>query len=95
MIKLADLTFTWKLFSFSNKVGGDKDSTGKGGVNRLNHEPSSATNNGIVHGDNLQCQFNPKNLKMLYVIQSENCFYRNGALRRAKDVSARVGFLSA
>ena len=43
-------------------------------------------NNGVIHHDNLQCQFDPKSLKMLYVIHSENCFYRSGSLTRAKNV---------
>ena len=44
-------------------------------------------NNGVIYEDNSQCQFNPKDFKVLYVIKSENCFYRRLALRRAKKVS--------
>merc|ERR1712020_762303 len=40
--------------------------------------------NSIVNQDNLQCKFNPRNFKILYVINSENCFYRKLALTRAK-----------
>jgi len=52
------------------------------------------TDNGInssaVHNsDNLHVKFNPKNMKMLYVIHSENCFYRTGALGRAKKVTSK------
>ena len=41
----------------------------------------------VFHEDNLQCKFNPRNFKILYVINSENCFYRRLALTRAKNVS--------
>lgn len=41
----------------------------------------------VVYEDNLQCKFNPRNYKILYVINSENCFYRKLALTRAKNVS--------
>jgi hypothetical protein len=44
-------------------------------------------NNGVIHDDNSQCQFNPRTFKILYVIKSENCFYRRLCLRRAKEVS--------
>ena len=44
----------------------------------------------MIHQDNLQCQFNPKSLKMLYVIHSENCFYRSGSLSRARQSHKRV-----
>ena len=37
--------------------------------------------------ENTQVTFNPKNFKILYVINSENCFYRKLALTRAKKVS--------
>lgn len=40
---------------------------------------------GVVYEDNLQCKFNPDNFKILYVINSENCFYRRMALTRAKN----------
>jgi hypothetical protein len=40
----------------------------------------------VIHEDNTQCQFNPRTLKILYVINSENCFYRRQALNRAKEV---------
>lgn len=40
----------------------------------------------VFHEDNLQCKFNPRNFKILYVINSENCFYRRLALTRAKNV---------
>lgn len=43
--------------------------------------------NGVINEDNTQCQFKPGSMKMLYVIPSENCFYRKGALARAKEVS--------
>lgn len=36
--------------------------------------------------DNAQCQFSLKNFKVLYIINSENCFYRRLALRRAAEV---------
>lgn len=39
----------------------------------------------VFHEDNLQCKFNPRNFKILYVINSENCFYRRLALTRAKN----------
>ena len=42
----------------------------------------------VFHEDNLQCKFNPRNFKILYVINSENCFYRRLALTRAKNVSS-------
>lgn len=41
----------------------------------------------VVYEDNLECKFNPRNFKILYVINSENCFYRKMALTRAKNVS--------
>ena len=44
-------------------------------------------NSNVVLEDNLQCKFNPRNFKILYVINSENCFYRKLALTRAKNVS--------
>ncbi len=44
--------------------------------------------NNVVYDDNLQCKFNPRNFKILYVINSENCFYRRLALTRAKNVSS-------
>lgn len=40
--------------------------------------------NSIYHMDNTQVIFNPKSFKILYVINSENCFYRKLALTRAK-----------
>jgi hypothetical protein len=40
----------------------------------------------VVYEDNTQCQFNLKNLKIVYIINSENCFYRRLALRRAAEV---------
>ena len=43
--------------------------------------------NSVVMEDNLHCKFNPRNFKILYVINSENCFYRKLALTRAKNVS--------
>jgi len=42
------------------------------------------TNNSVYHMENTQVTFNPKNFKILYVINSENCFYRKLALTRAK-----------
>ena len=45
------------------------------------------TNPGVYHMENTQVTFNPKNFKILYVINSENCFYRKLALTRAKNVS--------
>ena len=45
----------------------------------------------VFHEDNLQCKFNPRNFKILYVINSENCFYRRLALTRAKNVSWHSG----
>ena len=40
----------------------------------------------VVFEDNTQCQFNLKNYKILYIVNSENCFYRRLALRRAAEV---------
>ena len=36
--------------------------------------------------DNAHCQLSLKNFKVLYIINSENCFYRRLALRRAAQV---------
>jgi hypothetical protein len=36
---------------------------------------------------NNPCQFSLKNFKVLYIINSENCFYRRLALRRAAEVT--------
>ena len=41
----------------------------------------------MVYEDNTACQFNLKNYKILYIINSENCFYRRLALRRAAKVT--------
>ncbi len=49
-------------------------------------QPTSG-NNGVLHEDNSQCQFDPSTFKILYVINSENTFYRRMALNRAKLVS--------
>jgi hypothetical protein len=40
----------------------------------------------VVYEDNTQCQFNLKNYKILYILNSENCFYRRQALKRAAEV---------
>lgn len=40
----------------------------------------------VMLDDNTQCQFSLKNFKILYIVNSENCFYRRLALRRAKEV---------
>lgn len=55
--------------------------------NAKNDKVNSKSKDGIVYEDNLQCKFNPRNFKILYVIDSENCFYRKLALTRAKNVS--------
>ena len=45
-------------------------------------------NNGVViNEDNTQCQFKPNSMKIVYVINSEKCFYRRGAMTRAKTVN--------
>ena len=59
---------------------------------RCNKDKESSTNkrlqnNTVYNTDNTQVTFNPKNFKILYVINSENCFYRKLALTRAKHVS--------
>merc|ERR1712088_633255 len=56
---------------------------------RCNKDKESSTNkrlqnNTVYNTDNTQVTFNPKNFKILYVINSENCFYRKLALTRAK-----------
>ncbi len=45
------------------------------------------TEDDVVYEDNTQCHFNLKNFKILYIINSENCFYRRFALRRAITVN--------
>ena len=49
---------------------------------------------GVLFEDNLQCQFNPSNFKILYVINSENCFYRRLALTRAKKVTFHINSIN-
>ena len=46
------------------------------------------SSDGVYNIENTQVTFNPKNFKILYVINSENCFYRKLALTRAKHVSS-------
>ena len=53
--------------------------------NLQSHAPKPT--DGVYNVDNTQITFNPKNFKILYVINSENCFYRKLALTRAKHVS--------
>ena len=40
----------------------------------------------VENDEKTQCRFDPSSLKILYVINSENCFYRKKALQRAKSV---------
>ncbi len=68
-------TYLTNIFSRSNR-----DTESLPGCNRQ-------TNNSVYHMENTQVTFNPKNFKILYVINSENCFYRKLALTRAKHVS--------
>ena len=60
----------------------EKSSSGPGAKKELFGDKDN-----VFHEDNLQCKFNPRNFKILYVINSENCFYRRLALTRAKNVS--------
>jgi len=53
--------------------------------NGKNDKVNDKHDNSIVNQDNLQCKFNPRNFKILYVIDSETCFYRKLALTRAKN----------
>jgi len=68
--------------------GLDKKGTSESGDNnRLTPVIRSSGGHGgpdVMYEENTQCIFNPKNLKMLYVINSENCFYRKLALTRGK-----------
>ncbi|CAB4054036.1 SIN3A [Lepeophtheirus salmonis] len=64
------------------KEEGDRDvDDGEGDDDGSKHLNSG----GVVYEDNMQCNFNPRSFKVLYVIKSENCFYRRLALRRAKE----------
>ena len=67
--------------NFRSKTDSEKKS-GETAEQRL----QQSGNNGVIYEDNSQCQFNPKDFKILYVIHNENCFYRRLALRRAKKV---------
>lgn len=67
-----------------NGVNKDKSSA-ETSPNAKNDKVNSKSKDGIVYEDNLQCKFNPRNFKILYVIDSENCFYRKLALTRAKN----------
>jgi len=58
----------------------EKSSSGPGAKKELFGDKDN-----VFHEDNLQCKFNPRNFKILYVINSENCFYRRLALTRAKN----------
>ena len=41
----------------------------------------------IVFEDNTACSFNPKNFKILWVVNSENCIYKSNSLLKAKQVN--------
>ena len=42
--------------------------------------------NGVIHEDNMQCQFNSKTHKIDFIVNASSIFYRRGALIRAKQV---------
>jgi len=60
----------------------DKEKSNNNKDNLQTHAPKPT--DGVYNVDNTQITFNPKNFKILYVINSENCFYRKLALTRAK-----------
>jgi len=79
-----------------NNTENSKQETTNGDTNDKSSDESSPNakkelfsmdkiNSNVVLEDNLQCKFNPRNFKILYVINSENCFYRKLALTRAKN----------
>merc|ERR1719242_1295216 len=61
------------------------DQSSESSPNGKNDKVNDKHDNSIVSQDNLQCKFNPRNFKILYVIDSETCFYRKLALTRAKN----------
>jgi len=47
-------------------------------------------NSNMVLEENLQCKFNSRSLKICYIANSENCFYKEQALSRAKSSHKKV-----
>jgi paired amphipathic helix protein Sin3a len=70
---------------FKTEENGVSKESSETSPNGKNDKVNDKHDNSIVNQDNLQCKFNPRNFKILYVIDSETCFYRKLALTRAKN----------
>jgi paired amphipathic helix protein Sin3a len=75
------------------KMANSDGETANGDVSKDSNESSpnakkelfmDKLNSNMVLEENLQCKFNSRSLKICYIANSENCFYKEMALSRAK-----------
>jgi len=86
MVKIAKIESPRLLFLPRSIRSYDKfmSSSSPSAKKELFSEKVNNKDNIVFEDGNLQCNFNPNNFKILYVINSENCFYRKFAFTRAK-----------
>ena len=83
---VVDLLCSMQSLTLLRPLFRSKDNTDNESTKDASTAAKRSLSNGVIFEDNTQCNFNPRNFKMLYVINSEKIFYRKLALRRAKEV---------
>ena len=53
----------------------------------LGVEADGDDTDGVINEEGLNCKFDPKTMKIVFVLDSESIFFRKNSLRRAREVS--------